>query len=89
MEPVQTIEYLGLLINSIQMTISLTEETVKGILQECKIIFSMKEINDGSAVNTISRSLSSTIQAVLPAQIQFRYLQLQEVSDLKGGMSYK
>ena len=89
MEPVQTIEYLGLLINSIQMTISLTEEKVKGILQECKIIFSMKEINDGSAVNTISRSLSSTIQAVLPAQIQFRYLQLQEVSDLKGGMSYK
>ena len=89
MEPVQTIEYLGLLINSIQMTISLTEEKVKGILQECKIIFSMKEINDGFAVNTISRSLSSTIQAVLPAQIQFRYLQLQEVSDLKGGMSCK
>ena len=33
--------------------------------------------------------LSSTIQAVLPAQIQFRYLQLQQVSALKGGISYK
>ena len=44
METLQTIEYLGLVINSIQMTISLTEEKVKGILQECKIIFSMKEI---------------------------------------------
>ena len=33
--------------------------------------------------------LSSTIQAVFPAKIQFRYLQLQQVSVLKGGMSYK
>ena len=44
MEPVQTIRYLGLVINSIRMTLSLTEEKVKGILQECKIIFLMKEI---------------------------------------------
>ena len=34
MEPVQTIEYLGLVTNSIQMTLSLTEEKVKGILQK-------------------------------------------------------
>ena len=33
--------------------------------------------------------LSSTIQAVLPGQIQFRYLQLQQVSALIGGMSCK
>ena len=44
MEPVQTIEYLVLVINSIQMTLSFTGEKMKGILQECKIIFSMKEI---------------------------------------------
>ena len=44
MEPVQTIEYLGLVINSIQITLSLTEEKVKGILRECKIIFLMQEI---------------------------------------------
>ena len=36
------------------MTLSLTEEKVKGILQKCKIICSMKEI--GFAVTTISRS---------------------------------
>ena len=44
MEPIQTIEYLGLVITSIQITLSLTEEKLKGILKECKIIFSMKEI---------------------------------------------
>ena len=33
--------------------------------------------------------LSSTIQAVLPAQIHFRYLQCQQMSALKGGMTYK
>ena len=42
-EPVQTIEYLGLVIKSIRMALSLADEKVKGILQECKIIFSMKE----------------------------------------------
>ena len=36
MEPVQTIEYLGLVINSIQMTLSLTDEKVKGTLQNAK-----------------------------------------------------
>ena len=88
MEPVQTIEYLGLVINSIQMTLSLTEEKVKGILQECSIIFSMKEITVLQLTQLVGL-LSSTIQAVLPAQIQFRYLQLQQVSAMKGGMSYK
>ena len=44
MKPLQTIEYLGLVINLIQMTIFLREKKVKGILQECKIMFSMKEI---------------------------------------------
>ena len=88
MEPVQTIGYLGLVINSIQMTLSLTEEKVKGILQECKTIFSMKEITVLQLTPLVGL-LSFTIQAVLPAQIQFRYLQLQQVSALKGGMSYK
>ena len=88
MEPVQTIEYLGVVIDSIRMTLSLTEEKVEGILQECKIIFSMKEITVLQSTQLVG-FLSSAIQAVLPTQIQFRYLQLQQVLDLKGGMSYK
>ena len=88
MELVQTIEYLGLLLNSIQMSLSLTEEKVKGILQECNIIFSMKEITVFQLTQLVGL-LSSTIQAVLPAQIQFRYLQIQQVSALKGEKSYK
>ena len=85
MEPVQTIEYLGLVINSIRMTLSLTEEKVKGILQECKIICSMKEITVLQLPQLVGL-LSSTIQAVLPARIQFCYLELQQVSAMKGGM---
>ena len=88
MEPVQTIEYLGLVINSIQITLSLTEEKVKGILRECKIIFLMQEITALQLTQLIGL-LSSTMQAVLPPQIQFCYLQLQQVSALKGGMSCK
>ena len=44
METVQTIEYLGLAIESIRMTLSLQEEKVKRIFQECKKISSMKKI---------------------------------------------
>ena len=68
MEPVQTIEYLGIVINSIRMTLSLTEEKLKEILQECKTIFSIKEINVLQLTQLVGL-LSSTIQAVLPAQI--------------------
>ena len=68
MEPVQAIEYLGLVINSIRMTLSLTEEKVKGISQKCKIIFSVKETTVLQLTQLVGL-LSSTIQAVLPAQI--------------------
>ena len=81
-------EYLGLAIDSIQMTLSLIEKKVKGILQECKIIFSMKELTVLQLTQLVGL-LSSTIQAFPLAQIQFPYLQLQQVSALKGGMSYK
>ena len=88
MKPVQTIEYLGLVINSIQMTLSLTEEKVKEILQECKIIFSMEQVTVLQLTQLVDL-LSSTLEAVLPAQIQCHYLQLQQVSALNAGMSYK
>ena len=65
-----------------------TEEKMKGILQECKIIFSMKQITVLQLTQLVGL-LSSTIQEVLPAQIQFHYLQLQQVSVLNAGMSYK
>ena len=48
----------------------------------------MKEITVLQLTQLV-RLLSSTTQGVLPAEIQFCYLQLQQVSALKGGMSYK
>ena len=47
-----------------------------------KIIFSMKEVTVLKLAQLVGL-LSSTIEAVLPAQIPFRYLQLQQVSALK------
>ena len=82
MEPVQTIEYLGLVIDPIRMTLSLTEDKVNGILQECKIIFWIKEITVLQLTQSVGL-LSSPIQAVLPAQIQFCYLQLQQFQPWK------
>ena len=59
------------MITSIRITLSLTEEKVRGILQESKIIFLMKEITVLQLTQLV-RLLLSTKQAVLPAKIQFR-----------------
>ena len=48
------------------MALSLTEEKMKGMLQECKIIFSIKEITVLQLTQLVGL-LSSTTQAVLPA----------------------
>ena len=48
------------------MTLSLTEEKMKGILQEGKVIFSIKEITVLKLTQLVGL-LSSTTQAVLPA----------------------
>ena len=47
---------------------SLTEEKVKRTLQECKIIFSLKEITVLQLTQLVS-FLSSILQTVLPTQI--------------------
>ena len=55
MEPEQTIKYLVLVINSIRMTLSLTEVKLKGIFPGMQNnIFN--KIDNGFAVNTINRS---------------------------------
>ena len=84
MEPVKTIQYLCIVIDLMQMTLSLTEK-VKKIWQECKIIFSMKEITVLQLTQLVDL-LSFITKVLLQAQIQFFYLQFQQVSAPKAGI---
>ena len=86
--PVQKIEFLGLLIDSRAMTLSLPEEKVLDIQNRCTQLIS----NPQTLVIELTRligKLSFTAQAVLPGRLQHRYLQLQQIEALRLTQSYQ
>ena len=79
--PVQKIEFLGVMIDSLEMTLSLPQEKVNKIVTQCQEILSTQKVSLRDLTLLIGR-LSSTAQAVLPATIQFRYLQQIQIFSL-------
>ena len=77
-DPTQEIEILGLIVNSQAMTLSITsgkDREDKGSLPRlCKAT----EVSL-LALTKLIRTLSSTIQAVHPAHLQFHFLQQQQI----------
>ena len=86
--PVQEIEFLGLKINSINLEISLTEEKIQKVKTKCQNLLTEQETSILELTRVIGL-LTSTIQPVLPARLQCRYLQLQQISSLKESHSYQ
>ena len=80
--PVQEIGFLGLKINSVNLEISLTEEKIQKVKTKCQNLLTEPETSILELTRVIGL-LTSTIQAVLPARLQCRYLQLQQISSLK------
>ena len=87
MEPMQAMEFLGLTVNSKTMTLDLTEEKVKKIIKQCLDLSSRPQIRVLDLTKMLG-TLSSTIQAVLPAHLQIRYLQQQQIAALWRTESY-
>ena len=85
--PVQEIEYVGLKINSVSLDISLTEEKIQKVKTKCQNLLTETETSILELAQVIGL-LASTIQAVLPARLQCQYLQLQQISSLKGSHLY-
>ena len=65
LDPAQQIEFLGLIVNSETMTFSLPEEKIGKINDQCLRLYKASEAK-------LIGTLSSTIQAVFPAHLQFR-----------------
>ena len=85
--PVQEIELLGLIVNSHTMTLSLPSEKIVKIKDQCLSFYNASEVSLVDLTKLIE-ALFSTIQAVLPARLQFHFLEQQQVLSLKQTQSY-
>ena len=80
--PTQRIKFLGVKINSLIMTLSLPEKKVSKVQKQCLELLQKSEVSILELTKLIGL-LSSSVQAVLPAQINFRHLQQQQIQALK------
>ncbi|XP_057296294.1 uncharacterized protein LOC130625258 [Hydractinia symbiolongicarpus] len=88
LEATQKIEFLGMSVDSVTMSLYLTREKVTKIQTQCLSLYKTREATILELTQLIG-VLSSTIQAVLPARLEFRFLQQQQqIQSLKVSKSY-
>ena len=88
LDPVQEIEFLGLIVNLKTMTLSLPEEKISKIKDQCLSLDKASEVSLLDLAKLIG-ILSSTIQAVLLSRLQFPFpQQQQQILSLKQSQSY-
>ena len=86
--PSQTIEFLGFLVNSRSMTLSLPEPKVLKIRKECRHMRNQSHVTGRQLAHLIGL-LTSCLQAILQAPLHYRALQrLRNQALVQGGISY-
>jgi len=88
LHPAQCMEYLGFLINSLEMKLYLPQEKMTQLIQICRDLIQEKK----ASVRTLSQiigKLTSSIQAVFPAPLHYRHLQRLQVRGLLMGKGYE
>jgi len=86
--PKQELEFLGMLVNSKTMTMSLAQEKVDKIRAKCQSIVKLSEVTVRQVAEVIG-TLSATAMAVLPAPLHYRHLQMTKTKGLMGAKSYE
>ena len=74
LEPTPKVDFLGMIVNSKTMTLSLPQQKVQKIKSQCLEVYSAQEITLLELTRLLG-TLNSTIQVILPARLQFQYLQ--------------
>ena len=77
LHPTRRIEFSGMIIESVEMTVSLPQEKVESISKRCLDIFSMQEVSIKDLAK-FSGTLSSTALAILLASLCMKYLKRQQ-----------
>ena len=88
LDPCQEIEFLGMIINSNNLSISLPPQKLQKIKDFCMEIYNAHKVSVLELTKLLCL-LSSTVQAVLPAQLQIRYLQQIQIQALSQKYSYQ
>ena len=87
LHPAQSMEYLGFVISSLEMNLFLPPGKMSQLVQDCKDLI----LEKSASVRTLSQiigKLTSTMQAVLPAPLHYRHLQMLQVKGLLEGKEY-
>ena len=87
MTPVKQIEFLGITVDSETMTLALPQGKVDQIVGRCEEFLKHPEITILDLTKLIGK-LSFAAQAVVPARLQHRFLQVQQNKELAKGLSY-
>lgn len=86
--PSQQMEFLGSLVDSVNLSLSLPRDKIRKIQSNCQLLLD----NPVTSVRELSKFLgllSSSIQAVFPAPLHYRYLQQAKNAVLKTHKSYE
>ena len=83
LHPVKQLKFLGLQVNTQEMTLSLSEEKLTHIIRQCQEVYSQPRTSVLS-LTKLTGLLLSTALAILPGKIQFCFLQQEQMSSLKS-----
>ena len=86
--PAQTMEYLGFLINSLEITLALPEEKIQNLIQSCRQLLQSR-VSYVREIAKLVGKLTSSMQAILPAPLHYRHLQMLQIKSLLAGRSYE
>ena len=87
MTPGQEIEFLGMIVHSKEINISLLQEKSQSIKQMWQDMYLNPEITVFELAKVLCH-LTSTILAILPAKLHCHFLQQQQIQALKKNCSY-
>ena len=88
LNPVQSLEFLGFQINSVTFQSSLPKDKVKNIKRECQKVLDHQTITVRELARLLGK-LSTSIQAVFPAPLHYRYHQAVKKQSLAKQWCYE
>ena len=86
--PSQEIEFLGFIVNSLNLSLSLPTDKIKKVRQNCQRLLDNPVVTVRELAKFLGL-LSASVQAVFPAPLNYRYLQHAKNSVLKKQKSYE
>ena len=86
-KPVQLILFLGVELDSLELKLSLPKEKMENIVSQCQGLLKAKTVTVRELTQLVGR-LSSAAIAVLPAPLQYRAMQRQQILELSHQQDY-